>query len=77
MTVPKDTKKVNIVDASGGRHEPTQDVDGIGDTRTSDTKVDRTANKMAIASGIRKEDTICGMKTKVKLHGSVHRAVIN
>jgi hypothetical protein len=75
--VPKDTKKGTIVDGSGSRHELTQNVDNVGDIRTNYTKIDNTANKMAIVSGILNRSTICGTKTKVKIHRSGHRMVIN
>jgi hypothetical protein len=52
-------------------------VDNIGDIRTSDAKVDKIANKVTIASGIYKRNTIYGTKTKVKIRGSVHKTVIN
>jgi hypothetical protein len=74
--VPKDTKKVTIVDASGSKHELTQNVDNIGDIKTSYAKVYDTTNKMAIASGILNRNTICGTETKVKIHRSVHITVI-
>jgi hypothetical protein len=35
------------------------------------------ANKMAIVSGINNKNTIGGTKTKVKIHGSVHRTMIS
>jgi hypothetical protein len=68
---------VTILDASGGRHELAQNVDIIGDIWMSDAKVDNTTNKVTIASGICKRNTICGTKTKLKIHGSVHRTVIS
>jgi hypothetical protein len=48
----------------------------IGYIRTSYAKADKTANKMAITSGICNRNTIDVTKTKVKIHGSVHRTVI-
>lgn len=66
-----------MVDASGSKHELTQNVDSIGDIRMSYAKVDKTASNMAMASGILNRNTICGTKTKVKIHESVHRTVIN
>lgn len=52
-------------------------MDSIGDIRTSYVKVDKTANKMTIASRILNRNTICGTKTKVKIHGSVHKMLIS
>jgi hypothetical protein len=51
-------------------------VNNIGDVRTSYAKVAKIANKMTIASEIRNRN-IGGTKTKVKIHGSVHRTVIS
>ena len=65
------------MDAGGSGHELTQDVNGIRNVRTSDAKVNKTTNKMAIASGILERNTVSGTKTSVKLHRSVHRAVIS
>jgi hypothetical protein len=68
---------MSIVDTSGSRHELTQNVNNIEYIRTSDANVDKTANKMAIASGILNRNTIYGAKTKVKIHGSAHKTVIS
>src|SRR5438105_5531035 len=75
--ITKDTKKVTIVDASGSRHELTQNVNGIGYIRTSDAKIDKAADKMAIASRIRKRNTVSGTETEGELHGGVHSTVIS
>jgi hypothetical protein len=68
---------VTIVDGSGCRNELTRNVNNIGDIRTSYVKVDKTTNKMAIASGILNRNTIGDMKTKVKINGSVRRMMIS
>jgi hypothetical protein len=68
---------VTIVDSSGCRHELTQNVNNIGDVRTSYAKVDKTANKMMIASGINNMNTISDTKMKVTIHESVHRTMIS
>ena len=65
------------MDASGSRHELTQNVNGIGYIRTSDAEIDKAANKMAIASRILKRNTFSGTETEVELHGGVHRTVIS
>jgi hypothetical protein len=39
-------------------------------------EIDTATNEVTIASGILRRDTVCGTKTSVKLHRSVHRAVI-
>jgi hypothetical protein len=48
-------------------------VKDIRNVRMSYAEID----KVTIAIGIHKIDTVCGMKTSVKLHRSVHRAVIS
>jgi hypothetical protein len=40
-------------------------------------KIDKAIDEMTIASWILKKNTVCGTKTSVKLHRSVHRAVIS
>jgi hypothetical protein len=77
MKVLKDAKEMVVVDTGGSGHKLTQDVNGIGNVRTSDAKIDKTTDKVTIASGILKRNTVCGTKTSVKLHGSVHRVVIS
>jgi hypothetical protein len=52
-------------------------VNGIRNVRTSDAKIDKATDEMMIASGILKRDTVCGTKVSVKLHRSVHRAMIS
>jgi hypothetical protein len=77
MKISKDAKEMVVVDTSGSGHKLTQDVDNIGNVRTSDAEIDKIIDKVMIASGILKRNTVCGMKTSVKLHGSVHGVVIN
>jgi hypothetical protein len=64
-----------VVDTGGSGHKLIQDVNNIGNVTTSDVEIDKTTDKVTIASGILKRNTIYGTKTSVKLHGSVHRAV--
>jgi hypothetical protein len=52
-------------------------VNGIRNVRKSDVKIDKTTDEVPIASGILKRNTVCYTKTSVKLHRSVHRAVIS
>ena len=54
----------------------TQNVNSIGDVRTSDPKVDETTDKMPVASRIGKRLTISGSQLNTKLHGCVNSAVI-
>ena len=51
-------------------------MDRIGDVRTRNSKIDKIANKVTIASGIRKRVTIRGTKLNVELHRSHNGALI-
>jgi hypothetical protein len=73
----KNVKEKIVVDTSGSEHELTQDVNGIRNIRASDAEINKAIDEVTIASGILKRDTVCGTKTSVKLHRSVHSAVIN
>jgi hypothetical protein len=75
--ISKDAKEITVVDTGGGGHELTQDVKDIRNVRTSDAEIDKAIDKVTIASGLLKRDTICGTKTSMKLHRSVHRTVIS
>jgi hypothetical protein len=77
MKIPKDVKEMTIVDTSGSRHELTQDVNVIRIARMSDVEIDKATDEVMIMSEILKRDIVCGTKMNVKLHGSVHRAVIS
>jgi hypothetical protein len=77
MKISKDAKEMTVVDTSGGGHELTQGVNNIINVRTSDAEIDKATDEVTIVSGILKRDIICGMKTGVKLHRSVHRVVIS
>jgi hypothetical protein len=48
----------------------------IGYIWSSDTKIDKAPNKMAIACRIRKKITIRSVKLDIELHRSLNRAVI-
>jgi hypothetical protein len=73
----KISKEMTVVNTGGSGHELTQNVNGIRNIRTSYAKIDKAADKVTMASVILKRNTICGTKTSVKLHRSVHRAVIS
>jgi hypothetical protein len=45
MKILKDTKEMVVVDTGENGHELTQDVDGIRNVRTSDTKIEKTTNE--------------------------------
>jgi len=51
-------------------------VNRIGYIRTSDSKIDKAPNEVAIPCGISKRITISGTKLNVELHGSHNSAVI-
>jgi hypothetical protein len=71
-----DMKEMVVVDMGESGHELTQDVNNIRNVRTSDGKIDKTIHEVVVESGIVKEEH-CGTKTSVKLHRSVHRAMIS
>jgi hypothetical protein len=73
----KDAKEMIVVDTGGSGHELTQAVNVKRNVKKSDAKIDKTINEMTVASGIVKRNTVCGTEMSVKLHRSVHRAVIN
>jgi hypothetical protein len=70
-------KEMIVVDTSGSGRELTQDVNVIRIARMSDVEIDKAIHEVTIASEILERDTIYGMKTNVKLHRSVHIAVIS
>lgn len=55
----------------------TKYVNNIGVILVSDAKVNKTPNKVAIASGVRKGITINSTKLKIKLHESLSSATIS
>jgi hypothetical protein len=61
--ISKGVKEMTIVDTGVSGHELTQNVNDIRNIRTSYVKIDKATDKVMIASGILKRDTICGMKT--------------
>jgi hypothetical protein len=77
MKISKDAKEMAVGDTGGSRHELTQDVDSITNVRACDAKIDKTTNEVMIASWIVKRNIVSGTKTSVKLHRSVHKAVIS
>ena len=60
----------------GCRDKLTQNVNSMGDVRTSDPKVDETTDKMSVVSRIGKKLTISGPQLNTELHGCVNCAVI-
>ena len=51
-------------------------MDRIGDVRACNSQIDKAANEVTIASGIRKRVTIRGTKLNIELHGSDNNALI-
>jgi len=58
--IPKNTKKVGVVELGGRRDKLNQYMDSIRNVGTSDPKIDKATNKMTIVSRISKRFTICG-----------------
>jgi hypothetical protein len=48
----------------------------IRDVRTSDSKIDKTPNKMTITCRVRRRITITGTKLDIELHRSLNSALI-
>jgi hypothetical protein len=48
----------------------------IRDVRTSDSKIDKTPNKVTITCWVRKRITITSMKLDIELHGSLNSTLI-
>ena len=74
--ISKNPKEVSVMKLGGCRDKLAQNVNSMGDVRTSDPKVDETTNKMQVASRIGKRLTISGSQLNTKLHGCVNCAVI-
>jgi hypothetical protein len=51
-------KKVSIVELGGSRDELTQNMNSMRNVRTSNPKINKAPNKVTIASGIIKGNTI-------------------
>jgi hypothetical protein len=51
-------------------------MNGIRDVGTSDSKIDKTPNKMTITCRVRKRITITGTKLDIELHRSLNSALI-
>ena len=74
--IPKNMKKVGVVELGGRRDKLTQYMDSVRDVRTSDPKIDKATNKMTIASRISKRFTIRGAQVNTQLHGCINSMVI-
>src|SRR3954468_19734282 len=65
------------MDRSGSRNKLTQNLDRVGNVRTSNSKIDKTPDKMSIASRVRKRITIRSTKREIELHGSLNSTLIS
>jgi hypothetical protein len=74
--IAKNTKEMTIVNRGGSRNKLTRNMNRIGSIGSSDSKIDKAPNKMAIARRIRKRVTIRSMKLDIELHRSLNSALI-
>jgi hypothetical protein len=74
--IAKNMKEMTIVKRGGRRNKLTQNLDMIGYIGASDSKIDKTSNKMTIACRIRERITIRCAKLDIELHRSLNSALI-
>src|SRR4051812_18736528 len=74
--ITKNTEKMTIVNSGRGENKLTQNMNRIRYVRTSDNKINKTPNKMAIARRIRKRITISRVKLNIKLHRGLNSVLI-
>jgi hypothetical protein len=67
---------MTIVNQGGSRNKQTQNMNRIGYIGSSDNKIDKAPNKMAIARWIRERVTIRSTKLDIELHRSLNSALI-
>jgi hypothetical protein len=67
---------MTIVNGGRSGNKLTQNMNRIRYVRTSDSKINKTPNKMAITCRVRKRITISRTKLNIKLHRSLNSAVI-
>src|ERR1041385_556145 len=70
-------KKVTVVDRSESRNKLTQNMDRVRNVRTSNSKIDKTPDKMSITSRVRKRITVRSTKREIELHGSLNSTLIS
>src|SRR3954466_1558561 len=66
--ITKNMEKMTIVNSGRSRNKLTQNMNRIRDVGTSDIKINKTPNNMAITRRIRKRITISKLKLNIKLH---------
>jgi hypothetical protein len=74
--IAKNTKDMTIVNRGRSRNKLTQNMNQIVYIWSTDSKIDKAPNKMAIARRIRKRVTIRSTKLDVELHRSLNSALI-
>src|SRR3954465_10157178 len=65
-----------IVNSGRSRNKLTQNMNRITYVKTSDSKINKTLNKMTITRRIRKKITISRLKLNIKLHRGLNSALI-
>jgi hypothetical protein len=74
--IAKNTEEMTIVNRGGSRDKLTQNMNQIGYIGSSDSKINKASNQMAIARGIRKRVTIRSTKLDIELHRSLNNVLI-
>jgi hypothetical protein len=74
--VAQNTEEMTIVNSSRSKAKLTQNMNRIRDIWTSDSKIDKTPNKMTITYRVRKRITITSTKLDIELHRSLNSALI-
>src|SRR4051812_1368849 len=65
------------MDRSGSRHKLTQTMERVRNVRMNNNKINKTPDKMLIASRVRKRITIRRTKRDIELHGSLNITLIS
>jgi hypothetical protein len=73
--IAKNTEEMTIVNSGRSRNKLTQNMNKIRYVRMSDSKINKTPNKMAITRRVRKKTTISRTKLNIKLHRSLNSAL--
>ena len=68
--VPKDVKESSIVGSARSRHVLTDNVNSIGNVRTSYYEIDKSADELAIKSSIREKSPIERSETNLRINWS-------
>jgi hypothetical protein len=76
MKIAKNMEEMTIVNSGRSGNKLTQNMNRIRYVRTSDSKINKTPNKMAITHQVRKRINISRTKLNIKLHRSPNNALI-